>query len=163
MRKSHLCDRVWLLRCSTVLALELRERYRLCAWTIFETDHGSLSIGWLKGPRLGQVCQVHQLSGVKSRQATRQKRNTRVREKRAHRTTESGELPIQDPDHAVLRRVKDKVVEFIVAVHDPHASRLALVWQVPLVPRYELVPPWDVAYRLARLDVLHRGLGARDF
>ena len=59
--------------------------------------------------------------------------------------------------------MKDEVVEFVVAVHDPRAARLALVRQVPLVPCYELVPPWDVAHRLARLDVLHCGLGARDF
>jgi hypothetical protein len=58
-RKSYLSDRVWLLRRSTVLALEFHERYRLCAWTILETDHGPLDIGRLEGPRLRQVCQVH--------------------------------------------------------------------------------------------------------
>jgi hypothetical protein len=63
----------------------------------------------------------------------------------------------------VLRRGKDEFVEFLVAVNrdDPHTS-LVLVLQVPLVLRYELVPPWDFADRLARIDVLHHGLNERD-
>src|SRR5580658_8430730 len=86
-----------------------------------------------------------------------------ARERVRHRTTKRGELPIQNPDHAVLCRVKDEVIEFIITVHDPHTARLALVRQVPLVPRYELVPPWYFAHQLARVDVFHRGLGERDF
>ena len=74
----------------------------------------------------------------------------------AHRTTaECGELLIHNPDHAVHRRVKDEVVKLIVAVDDARTAGLALVRQVPLVPCHEL--------RLARVDVLHRGLGVRDF
>ena len=59
--------------------------------------------------------------------------------------------------------MKDEVVELIVAVDDPRTARLAFVRQVPLVPCHELVPAWDRAHRLARVDVLHRGLGVRDF
>ncbi len=86
-----------------------------------------------------------------------------ARDKRAHRTTKRRELPIQNPDQAVLRRVKDEVIKFIVAMYDPHTACLALVRQVPLIPGYELVPPWYFAHRLAHVDVLHRGLRERDF
>ena len=46
--------------------------------------------------------------------------------RRAYRTAERAELPVENPDHAVLRRVEDQVVQLVVAMHDPHA-RLALV------------------------------------
>ena len=72
-----------------------------------------------------------------------------------HWTTKCGELPIQNPDHAVLHWVKDKVIEFIVPVYDPYTACLVLVWQVPLVPCYELIPPWDFANGFASVDILH--------
>ncbi len=88
---------------------------------------------------------------------------TRARDKRAHRATKRRELPIQNPDHAVLRRVKDEVIEFIVPVYDPYTARLVLIRQVPLVPCYEFVPTWDFANCFASVDILHRGLRERDF
>ena len=59
--------------------------------------------------------------------------------------------------------MEDEVVEFVVAVHDPRTAGLALIGQVPLVPRDELGPAGNVAYRLSGVDVPHGGLRARDF
>ena len=75
-------------------------------------------------------------------------------ERTAHRTAERAQLPVEDPDHAVLRGVEDEVVELVVPVDDPEA-RLALVGQVRAVPREHLGEPRDVARLLPRFDV-HR-------
>jgi hypothetical protein len=79
-----------------------------------------------------------------------------------YRTTERAKFPIQDANHAVLGRMEDEVIELIVAMHYPHAS-LLLVRQVPLVPRDELAPSGDFAHGFAGINVLHGGLGKRDF
>lgn len=78
----------------------------------------------------------------------------------AYRAAERAKLPIENPDHAVLRRVEDEVIELVVAMHDPHA-RLALVGQVLLVPRDELVPAGYFANGLAGVYVLHGRLSVR--
>ena len=111
----------------------------------------------VKDPQLREVRQVGQL-----------KRNIYVSVNRfffnfyrsAYRATERAKLPVENPDHAVFRRVEDEVVELVVAMHDPHA-RLALVGQVLLVPRDELVPPGYFTHRLAGVDVLHGRLRVR--
>jgi len=76
---------------------------------------------------------------------------------RAHRAAKRAELPVENADHTILRRVEDEVVELVVAMHDPHAS-FALVGQVPLVPRDELAPTRNFPHRLSGIDVLNRGL-----
>ena len=76
---------------------------------------------------------------------------------RAYRTAKRAELPVENADHAILRRVEDEVVELVVAMHDSHAS-FALVWQVPLIPRDELAPTGDFPHQLSGIDILNRGL-----
>ena len=76
---------------------------------------------------------------------------------RAHRTAKRAELPVENANHAILRRVEDEVVELVVTMHDSHAS-FALVGQVTLVPRDELAPTGDFPHRLSGIDVLNRSL-----
>ena len=154
-RKSHLRDGVWLTHYAAVLSFELRERYRLCARTVPVSDEVSVGIVRIKDPLLGKVRQVCQL--IKNKQPVRITRFAFF-----YRAAERAELPVKDPDHAVLRRVKDEVVDLVVAMHDPHA-RLAFVRQVLLIPPDELVPPRYRTYRLAALDIPHGRLRVRHF
>jgi hypothetical protein len=78
-----------------------------------------------------------------------------------NRRADGTQLPIQDPDHSILSRMKYQVVEFIVPMHNPRAH-LALVGEMGSIPRDEGVKVRDGTDGLVGVDVDCGGLGSGD-
>lgn len=134
-RKDHLRDWVRLVRDAAVLTLERVERYWSLRSVVLERDdeRDPLRERVLRNrPRLREIRQVCELRGVGNSLAPCYSGCQCT-----HWASERAQLPVQNADHAVLRRMENEVVQLVVAVHNAQAC-LALVWQVRLVPRHHV-------------------------
>lgn len=82
------------------------------------------------------------------------------RKKRTYWASKRTQLPIQNTDNPILRRVEYQVVELVVSMYDAQAH-LRLVWQVIFVPPYHFIEIRDRAGFVVGFNIDGLGLQRR--
>lgn len=101
----------------------------------------SMAQGWVKLPKSASYEGIENVSIQMSQE-----------EGDTDRAPQSTQLPVQNTNNPILRRVEDQIVEFIIPMHDPQ-PRLFLIRQVLVVPCHKFIKQRYLPYLFIRFNI----------